>query len=86
MAVLPGRGNAQSGLAVSPFTEAELYPSTDWEETFPSTLSLTAQCHNYTIVFTPQTVKNQLDMDLTGLFKAAVSHRFHFPLTAGVNI
>lgn len=44
--VLPGRGNVQSGLAVSPFTEAKLYPSTDWEETFPSALSLTAQCHN----------------------------------------
>ncbi len=52
-AVLPGRGNVQSGLAVSPFTEAKLYPSTDWEETFPSAVSLTAQCHNYTNVLTP---------------------------------
>lgn len=50
-----GRGNVQSGLAVPPFTEAKLYPSTDWEETFPSALSLTAQCHNYTSVFTPWT-------------------------------
>lgn len=46
MAVLPGRGSVQSGIAVSPFTEAKLIPSTDWEETFPSALSLTAQCHN----------------------------------------
>lgn len=30
--------NVQSGLAVSPFTEAKQIPSTDWEETFPSAL------------------------------------------------
>lgn len=49
-----GRGNGQSGLAVSPYTEAELYPSTDWEETFPSAVSLTVKCHNYTNVLTHQ--------------------------------
>lgn len=86
MAVLPGRGNVQSGLAASPFTEAKLYPSTDWEETFPSALSLTAQCHNYTNVFTPWTEEKQLYVDLTGDFRVAESSCFHFPLTDGVNI
>lgn len=45
MAVLPGRGSARLGLAVSPFTEAKLYPSTNWEETFPCAVSLTEQSH-----------------------------------------
>lgn len=55
----------QSGLAVSPSTEAELYPSTDWEETFPSALWLSAQCHNYSSVFTAQPEDRQLDMELS---------------------
>lgn len=68
-----GRCNVQSGIAVSPSTEAKLSPSTDWEETFPSARSLTAQCQNYTNVFTPQTVQNQLSGDLAVDFKAQLS-------------
>lgn len=48
--VLPGGGQRT---AASPFTEVERIPSTHWEETFPSARRLTAQCHNYTNVFTP---------------------------------
>lgn len=43
--VLPGRSGVRLGLAASPFTEAKLYPSTDWEETFPCAVSLTQQSH-----------------------------------------
>lgn len=79
--VLPGRGNVQSGLAVSPFTEAKLYPSTDWEETFPSALSLTAQCHNYTMCLhrsLRKTSSTWTSVDSTEL-------PVHFPLTVGDN-
>lgn len=68
-----GRCTVQSGIAVSPSTEAKLSPSTDWEETFPSALSLTAQCQNYTNVFTPQTVENKLSGDLAVDFQAQLS-------------
>lgn len=63
MSYLAGERCNQSRLAgspiwfffVPPLLEAQQIPSTDWEETFPSALSLTAQCHNSTSVFTAHT-------------------------------
>lgn len=85
MAVLPGRGKRT---VKSEPCLLSLEPNCIRQQTgrrpFPSALWLTAQCHNYTNVFTAQTVENQLSMYHTVDFTAAESPHFHLTLTNGV--
>lgn len=57
MEVLPDWVNVHSGPAESLFTGAELYPSTNWEETFPRrnvTTTLVWTHHGPKTGFTPK--------------------------------